>query len=80
MKHNVIEQTIPPTATLTLEVYGPVNNLSLATALYNWYTDYTRRYDDINLATVIKLLQTQLAEDLEMTISKIERGESLHEQ
>lgn len=51
------------TTTISLNVYGPVNNLSVATAIYNWYKDC--RDPDINLDTIIGLLEVQMNHDNE---------------
>lgn len=54
----------PLVITIELKVYDHINNLSLATAIYNWYEEYLNGYNygDINLYIVAELLHTQMLE------------------
>lgn len=52
----------PMVTTIELKVYDNMNNLSLATAIYNWYEELTEHgnFYDIDLAAVASMLQIQI--------------------
>lgn len=62
MNHNVIESEHPLVTTIELKVYENMNNLSVATAIYNWYEEFIQHgnFHDIDLAAVASMLQMQI--------------------
>lgn len=62
MNHNVIESEHPLVTTIELKVYGNMNNLSVATTIYNWYEELTEHgnFYDIDLTAVASMLQMQM--------------------
>lgn len=58
-----MENYQPTVMTITLNVFDNLNDLSLATALYNWYKENKKCCEDIDLLTVINLLHTKLLQD-----------------
>lgn len=51
--------------TIRLEIHGPLNNLSVASAIYNWYKNYEHINRDVELGAVAELLTIQAESDRE---------------
>lgn len=57
------ESPAPLDTIIELHVYGDVNNLSLATAIYDWYKDCIGHNGLIDLTVVARMLEMQTEHD-----------------
>ena len=75
MKDHVLQESTPLDTTIWLHVYGDVNNLSLATAIYDWYKDCNGTNGLIDLAVVARMLEMQAEHDERRYLDEQRRNE-----
>lgn len=58
-----INYQTPTVTSLDIKVYGDVNNISVAAAIYNWFKVVGKTHKNIDLTTVATMLKDQAMHD-----------------
>lgn len=61
--HRLVRGLEHDPCTISLSVVGPINNISLALAIYNLWKSNPRLNEDIDLEIISEILQTQIMAD-----------------